>query len=137
MDPKLTAAEFMQALCLFREARGESKAAKAAVLAVIRNRTQDHKRRWPRTPTEVITQPFQFSSFNNHDPNSRVWPDSLFPGSWQAWCDCCDVVTTPLIADPVMGANHYESVPDGQPRPAWANPAMLVALFGPFRFYKL
>ena len=138
MDPRLTASEFIEALCLYREARGESKAAKAAILAVIRNRAaQSPKFGWPRTTTGVITQPLQFSSFNASDPNSKVWPTTASPGSWQAWCDCCDVVLTPMTADPTDGANHYEAIADGLPKPTWADPEKMKIQIGKTRFYKL
>lgn len=138
MDPKLTASQFMEALCLFREGRGESKAAKAAMLAVIRNRAeQSPKYGWPRTTTGVITQPWHFSSFNPDDPNSKVWPDTRSPGSWQAWLDCCDVVTTPMLADPTDGANHYEAVENITKRPPWAKADKITIQIGKTRFYKL
>ncbi len=138
MDPALTASQFMEALCLFREARGESKPAKAAMLAVIRNRAaQSPKFGWPPTTTGVIIQPKQFSSFNADDPNAKVWPNAGSPGEWQAWLECCDVVTVPMTADPTNGANHYEALADGVPKPAWANPANKTVEIGKTRFYKL
>lgn len=137
MDPRLTASEFVLALCLFREMRGESKAGKAAVLAVIRNRTVDSRHRWPKTTTGVILQPYQFSSFNSNDPNNRVFPDVASPGAWQAWLDCCDVVTTPLTADPTNGATNYEAMPPGTIRPTWADASKLTIEIGNTRFYRL
>ncbi len=138
MDPALTASDFMLALCLYREMRGETKAGKAAVLAVIRNRAaQSPKYGWPSSTTQVILQPLQFSSFNANDPNVRVYPDPISPGSWQAWLDCCDVVTVPMTADPTNGANHYEAMPDGVTRPHWADPAKMTVQVGKTRFYKL
>lgn len=138
MDPKLTASEFMEALCIYREARGETDAAKAAMLAVIRNRAaQSPKYGWPKNTTGVIVQPWQFSSFNADDPNAKVWPDSTSPGRWQAWLDCCNVVLTPMLADPTDGANHYEAVPDPAKRPKWADPAKMTCEIGKTRFYKL
>ncbi len=138
MDPRLTATEFMEALALYREARGESMAAKAGMLAVIRNRAAESpKFGWPRTTTGVITQRAQFSSFNADDSNSRVWPDMGSPGQWQAWLDCCNVVQNPLRVDPTGGANHYEATPDGRPRPAWATDNSFVLAIGKTRFYKI
>ncbi len=136
MDPKLTASEFIEALCLYREARGESMPAKAAMLAVIRNRAAlgwlgDHN------VADVIFHKAQFSSFNPDDPNSRVWPKPGSPGNWQAWIDCCNVVQTPLTADPTMGATNYEAVADGIARPSWADPAKMTVQIGKTRFYKL
>ncbi len=138
MDPALTASQFMEALCLFREARGESMPAKAAMLAVIRNRAADSQCRWPRTTIGVITQPLQFSSFNSNDPNAKVWPTpGGNPGAWQAWIECCDVVTVPMTADPTDGATNYEAMPDGAPRPSWADSAKQTVQIGKTRFYKL
>ncbi len=138
MDPKLTATEFVEALALYREGRGESKPAKAAMLAVIRNRANDPQGRWPRSTTGVITQPLQFSSFNSNDPNSHVWPTpAMNPGAWQAWIECCDVVTVPLTADPTQGATNYEAVADNEPRPHWADPSKMTVQIGKTRFYKL
>ncbi len=138
MDPRLTAGEFLQALALYREARGESLAAKSGILAVIRNRAaQSPKFGWPPTTTGVILQPYQFSSFNANDPNAKVWPDASSPGQWQAWLDCCVVVQAPLAADPTEGANHYEALAPVAQRPDWAIPAKLTVTIGKTRFYKL
>lgn len=136
MDPTLTAAQFIEALAIFREARGESMPAKAAMLAVIRNRAAsgwlgDHN------TTDVIWHPWQFSSFNSSDPNSRVWPKTETPGQWQAWIDCCNVVTLPMTADPTEGAVFYEATPDGVTRPDWADPSKMTVQIGKTRFYRL
>lgn len=134
--PSLNAQQYLESLCLFREARGESQACKAAILAVIRNRAADPKNRWPKDTCKVITQPFQFSSFNQNDPNVSKFP---IPGDpeFGAWVDCANVVLTPLTADPTSGANGYESLPANMPKPAWADPAKITMTLGPFRFYKL
>lgn len=145
MDPRLTTEQFIEALCLYREMRGESLPAKAAVLAVIRNRATDPEYRWPRSTVGVITQPLQFSSFNSDDPNSKVWPTpGGNPGAWQAWAQCCDVVTTAMTADPTMGATNYEAIsPDKldafrqSKEGAWADPAKMTVQIGKTRFYKL
>lgn len=133
----MTYDQFLEALCLFREARGVSMAAKAAVLAVIRNRASDSANRWPKTTADVVTQPKQFSSFNASDPNVTKWPTPRIPVEWSAWQDCMTVVETPLTADPTDGANHYHSLPDGSVLPSWADPAKLTVTIGPFKFYKL
>ena len=124
----------MEALCLYREARGTSMPAKAGVLAVIRNRVAD--KRWPNTSTQVILQPSQFSSFNLSDPNVKKFP---IPGDieWGQWLECCLVVTTPLTADATQGANGYHSFPKPSQYPNWADPLKLTVTIGPFKFYKL
>lgn len=120
MDPAAELDSFLARLCLYREARGESKVAKAAVLAVMRNRALDKKKRWPRTLAGVVTQPYQFSSFNKNDPNVIVWPKAEIPGKdWVAWLECCEVYDTPLIADPTGGANFYHDSSIPPPAEAW------------------
>lgn len=133
----MTYDQFMEALCLFREARGSSFQAKTGVLAVIKNRVADP--RWPSTSADVITQPKQFSSFNANDPNVTKWPTQHNTTDWGAWIDCQTVVTTFswLQADPTHGATNYHSIPDGQPQPSWADPSKLTATIGPFKFFRL
>ena len=129
----MTYDQFMEALCLWREARGASMPAKQGVLSVIRNRVAD--KRFPNTSAGVIVQPWQFSSFNDSDPNSKRWP---LPGpEWQAWLDCLAVVNAPLGGDPTDGATNYESLPDGMAKPKWADEAKFTCKIGPFSFYRL
>ena len=136
-DPVLTYTQWLEALCLWREARGVKpelrKDALRAVLWVIKNRAASPKR-WPNGEIGVILQPKQFSSFNRVDPNATRFPQAKNAADWAAWQDCCEVVAEPG-ADPTNGANHYESCPEGQ-EPLWATkpPALIV---GPFEFYKL
>ncbi len=136
--------QFILALALWREARGQSSQAMAGIAAVIRNRAEDPKERWPRTITRVILQPRQFSSFNAGDPNATRFPtpppgfvaDAVAP-DWKAWLQCCDVATLPLTADPTQGATNYESLPPDAEKPSWCDPAKMTTQIGPFRFYKL
>lgn len=104
------AAELDSILCrlaIWREARGESMAAKAAVLAVIRNRANDPKNRWPKTLAGVVLQPFQFSSFNRNDVNVTAWPSLSHPADFAAWVDCGVVFDSPLSASAVGSAQYY------------------------------
>ena len=129
--------QFMGALCLWREGRGQSKVALTGVWYVIQNRAADAKKRWPQTIPGVILQHAQFSSFLQSDPNVTKFP---LPGStqdWRAWLDCLDVVTVPIGGDPTNGANHYESLPPDAHKPDWADPEKISARIGSFRFYKL
>lgn len=111
MTPAAELDSFVTRLCLFREARGESMPAKAAVLAVIRNRANDPKNRWPKTLAGVVLQPYQFSSMNRTDPNSAAWPVAPTGGpgnaDWSAWLDCCTVYDAPLTASSVGSAQYY------------------------------
>jgi spore germination cell wall hydrolase CwlJ-like protein len=68
----MTAAdEFMTALCLWREARGEGESGMTAVACVIRNRAAKHK----TSPYVEIVRPWAFSSITAHgDPQLSTWP---------------------------------------------------------------
>ncbi len=127
MTPAAELDSFLCRLCLYREARGESLAAKAAVLAVIRNRANDPKNRWPKTLAQVVTQHAQFSSFNANDPNVIRWPEPPPVGwvaDWQAWLDCATVYDAPLTASAVGSAQYYCDV--SEPLDAFA-----VSILGP------
>lgn len=140
----MTYDQFLTALMLWREARGQSQPAKTAILSVVRNRVTDAKNRWPKSLIGVILQPKQFSSFNAGDPNASKFPqpssdpNKANPADWLAWLDCVEVVANVLGGDSTNGANHYESCDAaGIPRPGWADPAKMTVVIGPFRFYKL
>jgi spore germination cell wall hydrolase CwlJ-like protein len=122
------------ALAVWREARGETPSAKLGVASVIRNRTKDPKKRWPRTIRAVILQPRQFSSFNPTDPNYTKFPAPDDP----TWHESKSVVADVLAGhdDPTHGANLYHSLTPGKPWPKWAIPEDLTAHIGAFRFYK-
>src|SRR5215210_7568068 len=93
---------FSLALCVYREARGESMIGKLLVAQTIENRVVDA--RWPDTYIGVITQPLQFSAFNKSDPNVTVFPkeDDL------AWLDCVAIADTVIAAPtPFTFSNHY------------------------------
>lgn len=146
--------EWLAALCIWREARGESLAAMTGVWHVIQNRTTDEERRWPRTIAGVILQHAQFSSFLQSDPNCVRFPIQPTPPQsesaqalhsrnlpvvtdWNAFLDCQTVVESPLNADPTQGANCYESLPEGAKRPAWATAEALTCQVGAIRFYRI
>lgn len=135
----MTYEQWLAALCIWREARGESLQAKTGVWHVIQNRVNDEHRRWPRSIPGVILQHEQFSSFNAGDPNAVRFPIPLAPESadWLAFLDAQLAVESPLNADPTNGANAYESLPEGAKRPSWATPEALTVTIGAIRFYRL
>lgn len=132
MTPAAELDSILCRLCLWREARGESLAAKAAVLAVIRNRANDPKNRWPKTLAGVVTQHAQFSSFNANDPNVTAWPHPpkvpTIPNlDWQAWLDAGTVYDAAIGADSTNGATHYHDKSIPPPAVAWLGPGKTVA----------
>jgi|SRR5579883_2950609 len=130
----VTTDDELWALCDWREARGESDEAKLGVAYVIHNRATDKKKRWPASIRGVILQPWQFSSFNQNDPNYTKYPEP----DEKAWLACKAAVEKVKAGaeDPTKGANLYHSIPVGKPWPKWAQPELLTAVIGPFRFYK-
>lgn len=127
---------YLRCLCLWREARGSSLPALAAINSVITNRMNDPHNRWPKSATGVILQPLQFSSFNASDPNSTKLPDPRHPQDWVAWCDCVLVATAPLGGDNTNGSTNYHSCEAGK-FPSWADQDKLKVQIGPFYFYAL
>lgn len=123
---------YLLALCIWREARGESVEAKRGVAWAIRNRVT-HPGWWGDTWVHVILKPWQFSSFNAGDPNSIKFPSET-DNAWQA----CLVISAEVFegqgTDPVLGADHYHDV-SIEP-PAWTREKKLIASIGALRFYK-
>jgi spore germination cell wall hydrolase CwlJ-like protein len=129
--------EIVAALCVWREARGESHEAQLGVAWVIRNRCHDELKRWPQDAVGVVTQRLQFSSFNANDPNVTKWPrldDKIFETCRFVVREAFD---NPTGVDPTKSANHYESLPLSSSRPNWAEAIKMTTRIGAFRFYKL
>jgi spore germination cell wall hydrolase CwlJ-like protein len=124
---------FMLALAIYREARGEDLAAKIAVGCVIRNRVQ-HPGWYGRTWFEVITKPYQFSSFNLSEPNSIVFG----PPADRAWQDSVSAALCVMggAPDPTGSATFYfDKSLDTHP-PKWAATYVHTTDIGAFHFYK-
>lgn len=120
---------FMLALCVWREARGETPRGRRLVATVIHNRVAD--RRWPKDYVAVIEQPKQFSSFNADDPEVTKFPrvDDA------QWADCVAAADdTFAAATPLTTANHYHVVGLS---PTWRDDAKVVATEGHHVFYCL
>lgn len=123
---------FIVALCIYREARGESPEARRAVGCVIRNRVQ-RPAWWGKDWFSVVTKSFQFSSFNKGEPNSVVFGA---PGD-PVWEDCYNAaldVINGTQPDITGGATFYFSVPI-QIEPVWATKYKHLCDIGAFRFF--
>lgn len=133
-DPERMATLFLFALCLWREARGEPVDGREAIADSILNRVDDP--RWPDTVVGVITEPHQFSAFNPHDPNARMWPDPIrnAPKDWAAWVECWQIADRKLAEGPALpGVDHYHST--AVRRPQWAMGMTPVFTIGGHIFY--
>ena len=129
IDPTHLLRQFTLALCVWREARGESALGKLLVAQTIENRVQDV--RWPDTYVGVITQPWQFSAFNKSDPNALLFPTEGDP----VWPECVAVAEAVVAAPrPFTTANHYHTKAVS---PAWRNDQKIVAREGAHLFYDL
>lgn len=104
-----------QALCLTvdGEGRGEPVIGQIAIACTIRNRVFD--KRWPDTYREVCLQPWQFSCWNQNDPNyprlvkfAAKWQKSPPVGvSWDQLLYLMDHIMGGQLTDYTAGCNHY------------------------------
>jgi len=113
----LSSADLM-ALCVWRESQDQPIDGQRGVAHVISNRASQPGW-WGRDIQTVVLHPWQFSSFNEHDPNSSKWPGDNDP----AWEQCLDISIAVLNgsdADLTEGATYYHDTSMGWPS-AWGN----------------
>ena len=120
-------------LVVWREAQGETRAAKIAVAFSILNRV-DNPKWWGTSIGAVIAKKWQYSSMAAPgDPNLIKYPlpqDLSFQDSMSA-------VNAALAAgaiNTVPGADSYYDV--SIPPPKWAKPEQFVKQVGAFRFFN-
>lgn len=126
---------------LWGEARGEDFKGKLGVAHVILNRVEDP--RWPRTVKEVVLQRWQFSCWNENDPNkAKVLGvvNALQEGDWDhkgALRECILAFVSALMGheDITGGANHYWAEYIDAPR--WAPPSDEWLKIGVHNFVRL
>jgi N-acetylmuramoyl-L-alanine amidase len=125
---------FLLALCVWREARGESLDAKRGVAWVVRNRAA-HPSWWGTDSVTVILKPAQFSSFNAGDPNSVKWP-AQNDLSWVAALEISAEVLAGRTEDPTGGATFYFDDSLAANPPAWAAQLEPCAKLGRLNFFR-
>ncbi len=141
-DPgKYTAVEVL-ARTLYGEARGELVRGKEAVAAVVMNRVRRAKQRggywWGSSAEEVCLRPWQFSCWNESDPNRKK---ILAVGQGtdknnRNFQSCLRIARRTLagtLKDPTGGATHYHA--KGM-TPPWARDRKPSAEIGHYRFYN-
>lgn len=123
------------ALCIWREARGESAQGKTGVGCVLRNRAAISPREgFAKDIVGNVVKPWAFSAFNANDPNASKWPSVNDP----AWIESCDVADSVLAGclDVTAGAVFYYSPPLTTAPKAWGNVVPAVKI-GNLNFFKL
>lgn len=119
---------------VWAEARGESFEGKVAVAEVILERMRDP--RWPDDPEGVILQPWQFSCFNQNDPNASLRPKPTDRKGWYAFQECCEAVAEAVGGSNLTkGSNHYVNL--SVARPLWYSPDKVTATIGAHTFLRL
>lgn len=119
--------DFIHALCIWREARGEGITGMQAVSNVIRNRAKKSK----LTIYEEITKPLQFSAITaKGDPMLNVYPKS----NDKQWLEAQDIVDTENLEDITNGATHYFN--PNVVMPSWADKLTKIGSIGNHDFYK-
>lgn len=116
------------------EDRGGGIQGMLMVLWVIRNRAMDS--RWPDSPKDVALQDYQFSAWNEGNPN-RAKMKALCPNDmlFDAALGMARAVFEGLDKhDPTNGANHYYS--NRIPLPSWARGMKQTAEFNSHLFYR-
>ncbi|MCL0095781.1 SpoIID/LytB domain-containing protein, partial [Dehalococcoidia bacterium] len=132
--------QMILARAIFGEARGEIDKGKIAVGWVIRNRAEN-PRWWGSGYHGVILHPWQFSSFNEGDPNRPFVEDPLHTGSivdkiaWQNSYEIAGKILENKVPDPTFRADHFYSIFISPPW--WADPAKFTVQIGNHRFYRL
>ncbi len=122
------------ALCIWREARGESLEGKHGVASVIANRVAS-PRWWGKDWVEVVTKPWQFSAMTGKgDSNLIAWPLVRDP----VWLDCltvAELAVTGELPDNTGGAVYYHDITIQRPR-AWGESIGLAKKIGRISFYE-
>jgi N-acetylmuramoyl-L-alanine amidase len=118
---------------LWGEARGEGRTGIDAVAAVVVNRLR-RPRRFGATIEEICRKPFQFSCWNENDPNLpkllAVGPDN------RELAVCLEVAKAAVegrLADPTGGADHYHH---RSVQPAWSAGRTPSAIIGNHLFFN-
>ncbi|NLY55742.1 MAG: cell wall hydrolase [Firmicutes bacterium] len=116
--------EFL-ARTIYGEARGENLETQLYVAWVIRNRVQA-KGRFGATYEEVVTKPFQFSSWNQDDPNF----ERVLQPTGAAWRTALGIAQAVYYApekfNPIPGIYHFYDRTLDAARPSWAEGAEIV-----------
>lgn len=123
------------ALMIWREARGESAEARAAVGYTVVERLRSRVAWWGTDVLSVLFCKWQYSSLT--DPRDRqlaTWPRED-QQAWQQCLELADLILSGTINNPAPGADSYF---DRSIRaPNWATRERHIADIGQLRFYRV
>lgn len=135
------------ALTIWAEARGEDSLGRMGVACVILNRVkhaQDHagvhkgaKFWWGNSIAECCLKPWQFSCWNENDPNRQKMLDGTAKTS-RAYSECLEIAKLAVageLEDVTNGADSYLNPDVAKPQP-WSIPENLTWEHGHHRFYR-
>lgn len=123
---------------LYGEARGELVRGKEAVAAVIINRVRRARQRggywWGTTAEEVCLRPWQFSCWNESDPNlEKIRSVGKDNKNFQSCLRIARRALAGTLRDPTGGATHYHAI---GATPPWAKDRQPSATIGRHKFYN-
>ena len=128
--------DFMLALCMWREARGDGEAGMQAVGSTIRNRVKIGAD--STSYYREIVRPLQFSSITAPgDHQLTIWPYLHSPLEAESWLEAQQLaagIINGSLPDNTNGATHYFAT--SIPMPSWAKVMQMTCQIGNQRFYK-
>lgn len=123
---------------LWGEARGEGLAGQLAVAWTIRNRVFDGKAKswWGEGYAGVCLKPWQFSCWNQNDPNYAFLSGAkpIPAGQFKQALEAANAVIDGTVDDMTGGATHYYATSMPKP-PTWIKGAKLTLAMGHHKFY--
>ena len=134
-DANRTEAIDTLARTLWGEARGESRAGKEAVAAVVLNRVnRGLPERFGATIEEVCRKPKQFSCWNSDDPNRKLL--EIVNRMDSAFVECKEIAERAVdgnLEDPTAGSDHYHTI---DVSPDWSTGKTPVKRIGRHLFFN-
>lgn len=120
---------------VYGEARGEARDGKTAVAWVIKNRV-DSPKWWGHDWRSVCRKPWQFSCWNDNDPNrAKVEAVTTEDDAFRDCLQASALVMSGEVTDPTKGATHYYAKAM-KALPTWASHAVKTAEIGGHVFMK-
>ena len=130
-----TVDQWILALTIFFEARGEPAAGQAAVASVILNRLKHPTKRFGPTLMHVCLAPKQFSCFNDLQLSSALMKLYAEPIAFHDALGTAALALSGDFGDCTGGADHYHSI-HIEP-PSWADPLKRTVTIENHVFLKL